>query len=95
VERRKPVRKQVVIVDPNKAEQAIYKGVDSIERGHLIELKGHQEYQAFFADIVERGKKRFAAKKAAPEVKRYVVSAGLAPIWTASATSRNAQAFNS
>jgi antitoxin ParD1/3/4 len=65
LEQDEAVREQSVIVDPDNADQAILEGLASIERGEFIELKGHEEVQAFFADIVARGKKRFAAKKAA------------------------------
>jgi hypothetical protein len=80
------VREQGVIVDPDNANQAILEGLASIERGELIELKDHEELQAFFADIVARGKKRFAATNAALlKVNRYIVStearADLDGIW--------------
>jgi hypothetical protein len=68
VERDKAVRRQVVIVDPEHVEQEILRGLASIERGELIELKDNEELQAFLADIVARGKKRIAAKK--PSIRR-------------------------
>jgi len=65
LEQEEAVREQVVIADPDHAEQAILEGVASIERGEFIELKDRRELKAFFADIVARGQKRFAAKKTA------------------------------
>jgi antitoxin ParD1/3/4 len=65
LEQDEAVREQAVIVDPDNAEQEILKGLNSIDRGQLIELKDHEELQAFFADIIARGKKSFAAKKTA------------------------------
>jgi antitoxin ParD1/3/4 len=65
LEQDEAVREQGVIVDPDNAGQAILKGLASIERGDFIELTDREELQSFFADIVARGKKRFATKKSA------------------------------
>jgi hypothetical protein len=54
-----------VIVDPDDAHDSILQGLASIERGDYIGLRDQAELQSFFADIVARGKKRFATKKTA------------------------------
>jgi len=58
------VRDQTVILDPDEVRRAVLEGFASIERGDFIELRGDAELKEFFDDVVARGKKRLAAKKA-------------------------------
>ncbi len=57
------LKQRSIIPDPNTVQQAIQKGLASIERGNFIELKDDVELKQFFADIISRGKNRLAAKK--------------------------------
>jgi hypothetical protein len=57
------VKAQSTVVDPSDVREAVLLGIASIERGDCIELRGDAELKEFFDDIVNRGKKRAAAKK--------------------------------
>jgi len=55
----------VEVVDPDDFREQVQKGMDSFARGDYIELKNDRELHEFFADVIARGKKRLAARKAA------------------------------
>lgn len=65
LEQEEMVDQQSVIVDPDNFEEAVAKGLRSIERGDFTELRSQKELRRYFEDIAERGQKRFAAKRAA------------------------------
>ncbi len=53
------------IVDPDNVKEAVAEGFRSIERGDAIDIESDEDLRRFFDDIVERGRKRFAARKKA------------------------------
>lgn len=63
LEQEEMLKQQSIIVDPDNVQEAVQKGIASIDRGDFIELKDDAELKQFFADIIARGKKRLAAKK--------------------------------
>jgi antitoxin ParD1/3/4 len=65
LEQEEIVTEQSVIVDPDNVEEAVMEGVRSIERGDFIEIHTEEDARRFFDDIIQRGKKRFAATQRA------------------------------
>lgn len=65
LEQEEIVGQQYEIVDPDNVQEAVAEGLRSIEQGDYIELQSDKELKRFFEDIVERGKKRLAARKKA------------------------------
>ena len=63
LEQEEMVAQQSMIVDPDNVEEAVLEGLRSIERGDFTELHTQEDLQRYFGDIVQRGKKRLAAKK--------------------------------
>ncbi len=59
------IKKQPVILDPDNADEAVLRGLRSIERGEGTEIRTREELRRYFEDIVHRGKKRLAAKRKA------------------------------
>jgi antitoxin ParD1/3/4 len=59
------LREQTIIGDPDNAQAEVLKGFASIEQGDYVDLKDSQELREFFADVIARGKKRLASRKAA------------------------------
>ncbi len=57
---------QYEIVDPDNVKEAVAEGFRSIERGDAIEIRNEEDARRFFDDVIERGKKRFAAAKKVP-----------------------------
>jgi hypothetical protein len=57
------------MVDPDNVQEAVRRGLCSIDRGDFIELRTEQDLQRFFGDIIARGKKRLAAKNKLPQAK--------------------------
>jgi hypothetical protein len=56
------VAQQSAIVDPDNVHEAVLQGLRSIESGHFTELPSQEDLQRYFADVVQRGKKRLAAR---------------------------------
>ncbi len=85
LEQEEVVTEQSRIVDPDNVKEAVLAGLRSIERGNFTELHTQEDLQSYFADIVQRGKKRLAASGRAARVKRYLISsracADLDSIW--------------
>ncbi len=65
LEQEEMVAQQSAIVDPDNVQEAVLQGLRSIESGQFTELQTQEDLQRYFADIVHRGKKRFAARKKA------------------------------
>lgn len=54
-----------VMLDPDNVEEAVLEGIRSIERGDFIEIQTPEDARRFFDDILQRGRKRFAAARRA------------------------------
>jgi antitoxin ParD1/3/4 len=65
LEQEEMVAQQSAIVDPDNVKEAVLEGLLSIERGNFTELETDDDLQRYFADIVQRGKKRLAASRKA------------------------------
>jgi len=65
LEQEEVVGQQWEVVDPDNVEAAILQGLRSIERGEFTDLNGEEDLKRYFDDIVQRGKKRFAASRRA------------------------------
>jgi len=63
LEQEEMVAQQSTIVDPDNVEEAVLRGLASIERGDFAELRTQEDLQRFFGDIILRGKRRLAAKR--------------------------------
>jgi antitoxin ParD1/3/4 len=57
------LQEQAIIADPDNLYEELLKAHESSERGENITLEGDEEVNAFFEDIVTRGKQRLAARK--------------------------------
>jgi antitoxin ParD1/3/4 len=65
LEQAEMLTEQITIEDPDNVEEAIMEGIRSIETDGVIEVRTPEEARRFFDDIVQRGKKRFAAARRA------------------------------
>jgi len=59
------IARQSAIEDPDNVEKAVLEGLRSVEHGDAIELRTLEDARRFFQDIIQRGKKRFAAARRA------------------------------
>jgi antitoxin ParD1/3/4 len=57
------LQEQTTVTDPDNIYEELQKAHDSLDRGEAIVIRTQEDANAFFADIVARGKKRLAAEK--------------------------------
>lgn len=56
------LKQESILLDPDNLEEAVLEGLGQIERGEGIELQTPEDLRSFFDDIIQRGKKRLAAR---------------------------------